>query len=189
MLQDYNIINSENKKNKWVSLIEFILILFMIQSAILCLTGEDMPKDALRVRILANSNTPADQQVKESIRMEIEPLIKEAYTQASSQADFIERMDSLEDEITRIAEWKAEGKSITFEKTAALFPAKRSGFYITSQAPYEAYILTIGSGRGDNWWCALFQNVCFPDEKAKEEQQEEEKVTFFLWEWIKGLFS
>ncbi|MBB4823167.1 stage II sporulation protein R [Sporosarcina luteola] len=189
MLQDYNIINTENKNKKWVSVLEFILLLFLIQSAILLLNGSDIPEEALRVRILAHSNAPADQQVKESIRQEIEPLIKKAFTETSSKEDFIRRMDGLEEEITRIAEWKAGGRAITFEKKAALFPPKRSGFYVTPQAPYEAYILTIGSGRGDNWWCALFQNVCFPDKKVKEEEQEEEKVTFFLWEWIKGLFS
>ncbi|QTD40750.1 stage II sporulation protein R [Sporosarcina sp. Te-1] len=189
MLQDYNIMNSKNENKKWVSVLEFILLLFLIQSAILLFNGSDIPEDALRVRILAHSNAPADQQVKETIRQEIEPLIREAFTGASSQADFIRRMDGLEEEITRIAEGKADGRTVEFEKKAALFPPKRSGFYVTPQAPYEAYILTIGSGRGDNWWCALFQNVCFPDEKVKEEQQEEEKVTFFLWEWIKGLFS
>jgi len=51
--------------------------------------------------------------------------------------------------------------------------------------------VTIGSGRGDNWWCALFPKVCFPEEQQAEVEVEveDEEVTFFVWEWIKGLFS
>ena len=57
---------------------------------------------------------------------------------------------------------------MTLERTEALFPPKRSGFIIHPQAEYDAYILTIGSGRGDNWWCSLFPKVCFPEEKESE---------------------
>ena len=74
---------------------------------------------------------------------------------------------------------------ITLERKEALFPPKRSGLVIHPQATYDAYILTIGSGRGDNWWCAIFPKICFPDKR----EDEEEKVTFFVWEWIKGMFS
>ena len=64
----------------------------------------------------------------------------------------------------------------TLERTEALFPPKRSGLYIHPQAVYDAYILTIGSGRGDNWWCALFPKVCYPDEKdANVEKQAKKK--------------
>ncbi|MBO1912594.1 stage II sporulation protein R, partial [Microvirga sp. 3-52] len=66
---------------------------------------------------------------------------------------------------------------------------KRSGFVIHPQSEYDAYLLTIGSGRGDNWWCALFPKICFVDEAEKKEKKEEEKVTFFVWEWITGLFA
>ena len=189
MLQDYTIIKTTKRTGKWISVIEFILILFMIQSAVLLLNGREEPDHAIRVRILAHSNATGDQQVKELIRQEIEPLINQAFAESSSQSAFIGKMEELDQQIIRIAEENAQGHAIKFEKKAALFPPKRSGFYITPQAPYEAFVLTIGSGRGDNWWCSLFPNVCFPDEQATDSKREEEKVTFFLWEWIKGLFS
>ena len=94
-------------------------------------------------------------------------------------------MAALENTILEIASSMANGRDVTFERVEALFPPKRSGLFIHPQAMYDAYILTIGSGRGDNWWCALFPKVCFPD----KEEKSEEKVTFFIWEWIKGIFS
>lgn len=37
----------------------------------------------------------------------------------------------------------------------------------------------------------IFPAICEPEkEEVKEEEQEEsERVTFFIWEWIKGLFE
>ena len=143
-------------------------------------------KIAIRFRLLAHSNSAADQAMKEEIQLEIQPLIENAVNNSTSKEELGENLAALEPTILEIATSIASEQAVTLERKEALFPAKRSGFVIHPQAEYDAYILTIGSGRGDNWWCALFPKICFPEEKEKKE---EEKVTFFVWEWIKGLFS
>lgn len=77
-------------------------------------------------------------------------------------------------------------------------------------------MITLGEGKGANWWCVLFPPLCFVDfssgeaiqqdeekdkvkeekklEKTKnlfapEEHDEEVEVKFFLVEWFTNLFS
>ncbi|MCM3636470.1 stage II sporulation protein R [Sporosarcina luteola] len=189
MLQDYEIMNLKPNKrmDRLMAVVEFILVLFLIQSALLLFTGQAEQEEEIRFRILAHSNAPADQNLKEEIRLVIEPMINQAISQAESKSEIVDNLKAIEATVLQIAQSMADGQDVSFERTAALFPPKRSGLVITPQAPYDAYILKIGSGRGDNWWCSLFPRVCFPDKDVEE--SDDEKVTFFVWEWIKSLFE
>ncbi len=53
---------------------------------------------------------------------------------------------------------------------------------------YHSIVVKIGDARGDNWWCSIFPSICEP-EKEEVVEEEQEQTTFFIWEWIKGLFE
>lgn len=184
MLQDYEIKRTEQSATKWMPFIEFVLILIILQSAIALFTG-GQTEETIQFRLLAHSNTTADQLIKQEIQQKIEPLIENAIAISRTTDEIGDNLAMIEPKILEIANSIEKKQPITLERKAAVIPPKRSGFAIQPQATYDAYILTIGSGRGDNWWCSLFPNICFPD----KEEEEDEKVTFFIWEWIKGLFS
>lgn len=204
MLPDYEINPKKPLLEKLMPYIEFIILLIIIQSVVTLFTAEAAEEEPVRFRLLAHSNATVDQQMKKEIQQEIQPLIEYAVAISTTRQELDDNLAALEVEILEKASAIAKDVPVSLERTAALFPPKRSGLVIHPQAAYDAYILTIGSGRGDNWWCALFPKICFPDtadgEKDKDsakvqeeeliqEKEEEEKVTFFVWEWIKGLFA
>jgi stage II sporulation protein R len=186
MLPDYEIKQKTTKIERVIPFAEFILILIMIQCILGLFTGSESGEDTIRFRMLAHSNSTADQAIKEEIQLQIQPLVENAVNTSTSKKELGENLAALEPVILQIATSIAGDNTVTLERKEALFPAKRSGLVIHPQSEYDAYLLTIGSGRGDNWWCALFPKICYVDETEKKE---EEKVTFFLWEWITGLFS
>ncbi|MFJ7934300.1 stage II sporulation protein R [Sporosarcina sp. NPDC096371] len=185
MLTDYEIIRKTTIFNKVMPYIEFIIVLIIIQSIMTLFSVGQAEDEPIRFRMLAHSNAPVDQQVKMDIQQKIEPLINKAVTSSLSEQELLDNLVALESTIVETANALSNGQTISLERKKALFPAKRSGFVIHPQGNYDAYILTIGSGRGDNWWCSIFPKICFPD----KDEESEEKVTFFIWEWIKGLFS
>lgn len=190
MLQDYEMKRTKSGFEKWVPFIELLLAVIFIQSLVLIFMAAEPEEETIRFRLLAHSNAPADQFIKMEIQHAIEPLIEQATNGSSTKEELGNRLASVEKEMLRRAKIHAGTQQVTLERKAALFPPKRSGLFIQPQSTYDAYILTIGSGRGDNWWCAVFPKVCFADnETAKVDKQEkqEEEVTFFLWEWIKGI--
>lgn len=175
--------------HKWrkrlIALIEFILILVMLQ-AILTLFQEHTSDEPIRYRILAHSDAPADQAIKARIQKEIEPMIAGAIARTTTEEELLSELEGLEAEMLAAANLHSPDRVVTLERKNALFPAKRVGFEIFPQDVYEAYVLTIGSGRGANWWCSIFPKVCYAEEEAAES---EEEVKFFLWEWITSLFE
>ncbi|WP_153720837.1 stage II sporulation protein R [Sporosarcina cascadiensis] len=188
MLQDYTIEKPQTKTSKVLAIIEFILVLLAIQGVLILFYQPAETSEMPQFRILANSNTVEDQQMKQQIQQEIAPLLASAVNESGTPEQMQRRMEAASAEITQLAAHQANGLSVTFEHQAALIPPKRIGFAIQKQDVYDSYILKIGKGKGDNWWCGLFPNVCYPEETAAVET-DEEPVTFFIWEWIKSIFS
>ncbi len=174
-----------NWKKRAIALVEFILILVMLQ-AVLTLFQEHTSEEPIRYRILAHSDSTADQAVKARIQQGIEPIIAGAIARSTTEEELLHELARLESEMIAVAQRHSPERSITLERKYAMFPAKRSDFGIHPQDVYDAYILTIGSGRGENWWCSIFPKVCYTEEEAAES---EEEVTFFVWEWITSWFD
>ncbi|MBY0221145.1 stage II sporulation protein R [Sporosarcina aquimarina] len=188
MLQDYTIKKQPTKTSKLIASIEFILVLLAIQGVLLLFNQEIPTSEVAQFRILANSNTAEDQRIKQEVQKKIAPLLDQAISQSTTQQQLHDRLQHLGPTIEQLAGEYANGSAVTFEHKAALIPPKRIGFAIQQQDVYDAYILKIGKGKGDNWWCALFPKVCYPEE-ATVTETEEEPVKFFVWEWIKSWFS
>ena len=45
--------------------------------------------------------------------------------------------------------------------TKCCFPEKKYGDMTFPQGEYEALRITLGSGKGHNWWCVLYPSLCF----------------------------
>lgn len=187
MLEDYEIQRPTDKQSKRFAIVEFICILMILQSGMMWFTNSKS-SEAIQFRIIAHSNSVKDQEEKEEVYRAIWPLIQNLLATSQSNEEIVDNFMEIEPVIIERANSIVASQSISFERKNALIPPKRSGIFIQPQAHYDAYVLTIGSGRGDNWWCSLFPNICFPEKEEKEEE-EEEKVTFFVWEWIKGIFA
>ncbi len=169
-------------KKRFITLSEFLLIMVMLQ-AVLALFQPHETEEPVRYRILAHSDSAADQAVKLRIQQEVEPIIASALATAATPAEIDRALAGLEAEMLAAARKLSPDRTITLERKNALFPAKRTGLWISPQDTYDAYVMTIGSGKGANWWCSVFPKVCYDEEK------EEEPVKFFVWEWITSLFA
>lgn len=196
MLPDYEIARKERTSiiRNSILIIEFLLLMFIFHAILTFFIPPKEVEDALHFRILAHSNAPSDQQVKMDIQQAIAPYVQQTFSQPMTTDDIREELDQLHPKITEIAQRIAKDHPISFERKIALLPPKRTGLVIQPQGYYETYVLTIGSGRGDNWWCALFPNICFPSndketETETEVDEQDEEVTFFVWEWLKKVFS
>lgn len=167
-----------------------------------------IPDDAIRLRILANSDNDADQEIKNLIRNEVSDQITEWVEDLTSIEDARNIIKMRIPEITKtannvLAQQKSPysvevdyGEDITF-------PLKMYDTYIYPPGEYEAVLITIGEGKGANWWCVLFPPLCFLDfangslvadndvdsyEGSENDENEVEdepvKIKFFLFEWF-----
>ncbi|MCM3398840.1 stage II sporulation protein R [Oceanobacillus profundus] len=163
-----------------------------------------IPDEAIRLRILANSDNEQDQALKLEVRDRVNEVVTEwvqHITDIDEARALIEsRIPELEqivkstiDEQGTENDYSVEyGKNITF-------PAKLYGSFLYPAGEYEAILITLGEGNGSNWWCVLFPPLCFldfsggttvaeaadADTVVEEEVEEEEtEIKFFLFEWF-----
>ncbi|ABV63995.1 stage II sporulation protein R [Bacillus pumilus] len=145
-----------------------------------------IPDEAIRLRILANSDRSADQDVKRSIRDEVNANMTEWVKDLTSIEEARRVIRSKLPEINRIAKAKLKEQhidqsvSVSFQK--ASFPTKLYGNFVYPAGKYEAILITLGEGDGANWWCVLFPPLCFIDFSngeaiASPEGDEENEVT------------
>ncbi|MBO0991574.1 stage II sporulation protein R [Bacillus sp. SD088] len=126
-----------------------------------------IPDEAIRLRILANSDKDKDQAIKREIRDAVNEEINEWVAELTSLDEARHLMRSRLDIIEEIANQKLEEANI--EDTVqvdfgeAQFPTKLYGQYLYPAGTYEAIVITIGEGKGANWWCVLFPPLCFLD--------------------------
>ncbi|MGG0411109.1 stage II sporulation protein R [Peribacillus simplex] len=132
--------------------------------------AEDMkviPDEAIRLRILANSDAEEDQAVKRLIRDEVNEDITKWVEELTSLDEARDVITSHLPDIQATAEAviKEQGleQSVKVDFGQAEFPTKLYGQYLYPAGDYEAVIITLGEGEGANWWCVLFPPLCFLD--------------------------
>ncbi len=175
MLPDYEIKRATSIGQKVDAVILFVWTLLVIQMVLFLLFQGTDQADGTRIRLIGNSNTAYDQQVKMEVKEIIAPILANYYTNAE------ETMKELEKTVETLSETYNE--QITISQGQALFPPKEWQGGILPQTNVESIVISIGKARGDNWWCALFPKVCY------KEEVKEEKPKFWVWEWVKKKFS
>lgn len=170
-------------------------------------TQEDVqviPDEAIRLRILANSDGEEDQELKRKVRDAVNEEVTEwveELTDIEKARNLIEdNIDEIEAIVGRVLEENGENinYSADYDENVT-FPTKLYGNYLYPAGDYEAILITLGEGQGANWWCVVFPPLCFLDfsfgtsveaeeevEQPEEEPAEEEEVeyTFFFLKWF-----
>lgn len=132
----------------------------------------------LRFHVLANSDSVADQSVKEEVRDAVGTYLNPLLEESESLDETKEIIDNHMEEIVEVAKNTLKSNGYDYEVTAHIteteFPEKTYGAYTFPKGKYEALQIIIGEGKGKNWWCVLYPNMCFRgsvyeviDEEAK----------------------
>ncbi|EJR58708.1 stage II sporulation protein R [Bacillus cereus VD115] len=140
-----------------------------------------IPKEAVRLRILANSDSDKDQALKRKVRDEVKAQIDGWVADLTSfeEARKVIQSHILEIEKTVENTLKKEGSTESFQVKFGKnvkFPTKVYGNFIYPAGEYEAVLITIGKGEGANWWCVLFPPMCFLDFSSGTAVRKEEHV-------------
>ncbi|WP_411954084.1 stage II sporulation protein R [Alkalibacillus sp. S2W] len=165
-----------------------------------------IPDEAIRLRILADSNSEKDQAEKRQIRDEVSEQITEWVETLTSIDEARATIKQNLPEIEAIVDQNTD-ESFSVEFGEVMFPDKVYDRFVYPAGEYEAILITLGEGEGDNWWCVLFPPLCFVEfsdggavlehdedtesmqKEAESEKEEERETTFFIWEWLKNLFN
>lgn len=146
-----------------------------------------IPDEAIRLRILANSNSVYDQYIKTKVKQNIEEELKNTITDyntiENSRKTIKESIPTYEKIVKETLDKEDYNKSFTIDYGYHYFPKKEYKKVVYNEGYYESLLITIGDGEGDNWWCVLFPPLC----TLEVEELENQKIEYHIF--IKDLIE
>lgn len=125
---------------------------------------KELADSVIRFHVIANSDSEADQALKLAVRDRVLARAEEIYPE---NATLEEAQAALEGHLNLLA---AAGREVVEEQgydypvSAALedcwFPTKEYEGFALPAGNYTALRVTIGEGKGQNWWCVAFPPLC-----------------------------
>lgn len=123
--------------------------------------------EILRFHVLAESNSSHDQNLKMGVKGLVLDYVRSQAPENSSKEELILWLKNHKTAIESMSEaWLSDqGASypVTLQITRDYFPTKSYGDMAFPCGTYDALRITIGEGRGRNWWCVLYPALCFTD--------------------------
>lgn len=124
-------------------------------------------EDLIRLHVLANSDSTADQQLKLKVRDAIidylAPYLEHTATKTAAEQIVLEHKDKLIDVAKQIVSINGADYPVDIQVGMFDFPIKSYGSLVLPAGRYEAVRVLIGRAEGKNWWCVLFPPLCFVD--------------------------
>ena len=131
-----------------------------------------LPRDVVRLHVVANSNGAEDQAVKLLVR---DAVLEEAarwyqgagsMEEASSQ--LCTHLQSIAGAARQVLGEQGVGYSATAQMTEMYFPTRDYGDFRLPAGRYRTLRVTLGEGAGKNWWCVVFPSLCLPAASQEE---------------------
>ncbi|WP_258359342.1 stage II sporulation protein R [Moorella sulfitireducens] len=128
-------------------------------------------RNLIRLHVIANSDTVADQELKRHVRDAVLATIGRNLGVAGDIGAARRLVSANLAAITAAAQGqiRQEGQNyaVRTEFGDFAFPTRAYGEITLPAGYYEAVRVVIGEGKGENWWCVLFPPLCLVDATGK----------------------
>lgn len=171
---------NDNKKGDVMknlsTLIVCICVIFLILGMLPVHGEADVYESVLRLHVLANSDTPEDQELKLKVRDTILEASEELLGDCETKEEAMKKAEANIPILTKKAQDRinAEGYdySVRIELCKEDYPTRTYESLCFPSGNYTSLKVMIGEAEGQNWWCVLFPPLCLS--AATEENQSED---------------
>lgn len=144
-----------------IAAIALVAVLAIIVSFPSCTSNAEF----LRIHIRADSNDQADQnvkfQVKSAVVEYLTPYLANAETKQQAMAVVKSQLSNIEKVCDKVLATNGFSYTSSAKLCQEAFPDRSYGDLTLSAGVYDALIIELGSGGGNNWWCVVYPPLCF----------------------------
>ena len=127
-------------------------------------TQQQLSDKVLRLHVLANSDSEADQALKLKVRDSVLETASAILADCPDRETAEQRLSAALPEIEDAARARiaAEGgeQTVTAELRPTVFPTREYKDFSLPAGEYLALRVVLGEGEGHNWWCVVFPPLC-----------------------------
>lgn len=168
----------------------FIAILSVIGIALILLffpIKTENKTEYLRIHIRANSNSVYDQNIKYKVKDEVVetliPYLSEVKTFEDAKKMVSKNFSLIETVANKVLKENGFSYGSKAEIKNEYFPTRIYGDLTLPEGNYDALILNLGEGKGNNWWCIVFPAFCF----TQTQKSDNIEYISLIWEIIKHI--
>ncbi len=130
----------------------------------------EIPSTSIRMRVIAKSNSEKDQSDKKIVKDALEKKLYEVIGNNDNYEDIDQKLNQKKDEIDETIKQVLISNDIENNFTSSYgynyFPEKEFKGITYKSGNYKSYVVTLGEGKGENWWCVLYPPLCLVDESV-----------------------
>lgn len=123
-----------------------------------------IPKEAIRMRVIPNSNKEYDQDIKQKVSINLQntmySLLKDTKGVDDARNIIEENLPKIDNNIKSLLKKEQYNPNYRVNFGYNYFPSKTYKGITYDEGLYESVVVTLGEGKGDNWWCVLFPPLC-----------------------------
>jgi len=123
-----------------------------------------IPNEAIRVRVIANSDLESDLKVKEIVKDDLNKKVYSLLKGVNSIDDARTILNNNLDIINRTVDKSIErlnyNKEFNINYGLNFFPEKMFNGIKYDSGYYESVVVTLGEGKGSNYWCVIYPPLC-----------------------------
>lgn len=149
-------------------LLVLVLIFTAIAATVILAAGAQNAQaenDYLRIHVRANSNEQIDQSVKYTVKDEVVKFITPYAARCTDKQTATEVIGGILPEIEKVCDRVLKQNGFNYTSRASVraenFPTRVYGDLTLESGIYDALIIELGTGTGDNWWCVIYPPLCF----------------------------
>lgn len=125
-----------------------------------------IPDDSIRLRVISNSNDELDLKVKQELKTYLENILFNLTKSAKTKDEVNEIIINNLDDINNNTRLFLGNNNYKIDYGQNYFPSKVYKGVIYKEGIYDSLVVTIGNGKGSNWWCVLFPPLCLLEENS-----------------------
>ena len=127
--------------------------------------NSDLSQSFFRLHILANSDSKEDQELKYLVRDRLISYMNKLCQNLSSKEEALAVASAHLSDFKRLAQETVQQNGFSYPVRVEIgnfpFPTKNYGNLSLPAGYYDALKISIGSAKGQNWWCVMFPPLCF----------------------------
>lgn len=149
-----------------------------------------IPKDSIRFRVIASSNNKKDQDNKKiianNLKKDIEKTLKNSNNIEETRLILQSNIDEFKTNIDETIKTNNINEDYSINYGNNYFPEKVYKGVKYKAGDYESLVVTLGNGRGENFWCVLFPPLCLLE--GEDMENDDIKYSSFVKEIIDKYF-
>ena len=123
-----------------------------------------IPHDSIRLRVISNSMDELDLKRKQELKSYLESLLYDLVKGVNSKKEandiILNNLDNINEKIYIFL----GNNDYKLDYGQNYFPSKVYKGVVYEEGMYDSIVVTLGNGKGSNWWCVLFPPLCLLEE-------------------------